>query len=101
MIFSLLSVFLAMAGIVTLLSRRTFLGWILGQQLIIQAVVSFGILVGNSRGQAVEGQAASFFLIIMGVAFTVATLGLATRQLYMKKTNRISDLANTEGSPRE
>ncbi len=90
MIFSLLSVFLAMAGIVTLLSRRTFLGWVMGQQLLIQAVVSFGILVGNSRGQPLEGQAASFFMMVLGVLFTTSTLALATRKLYLKKTNKIS-----------
>lgn len=97
MIFSLLSVVLAMAGIMTLLIRRTFLGWIIGQQLIIQAVVSFGIFVGNSRGQALEGQAASYFLIAIGVLFTVSTLALATRKFYLRKSNAIAAVNNDGG----
>jgi NADH:ubiquinone oxidoreductase subunit K len=92
MIFSLLSVFLAMAGIATLLLRRTFLGWVIGQQLLIQAVVSFGVFVGNSRGQPLEGQAAAFFMMALGVVFTASTLALATRKFYLKKTNQISEV---------
>jgi len=97
MIFSLLSVVLAMAGIMTLLYRRTFLGWVIGQQLLIQAVVSFGVFVGNSRGQALEGQAASYFLIAFGALFTISTLALATRNFYLRKVNTLSSKISNGG----
>ncbi len=92
MIYSLVSVVLAMLGILAILSRKTLLGMIFGMQLISQSLISFSVFIGYARGQPLNGQMVAFFMLIISLSSIVASLSLAIRIFYLRKSIELSHL---------
>jgi len=79
-------------GLVCIIYRKTFLGFLIGVQLMITGATSFFILAGIASGTAVSADIFGLFIILGGVGQIVAGYALAVRLFYLRKKVGMNDL---------
>lgn len=79
-------------GLVSILSRKTLLGVLIGIQILMLGASMMFVLAGISSGVRIEGHAVGFFVIIGGVAQLVAGYTLAIRMFYLKNKTEMQEL---------
>lgn len=79
-------------GLACIISRSTFLGFMIGVQLLILGGTMIFVLAGISSGSRVEGHIVGLFIVFGGVAQLTAGMALAIRLFHLKKRARMGDL---------
>ncbi|OFZ52835.1 MAG: hypothetical protein A2428_04665 [Bdellovibrionales bacterium RIFOXYC1_FULL_54_43] len=79
-------------GLVCIISRRTFLGLLIGGQLLIMGATMIFVLAGISSGARPEGHIFGLFITFGGIAQLVGGYALAIRQFYLRGQGKVDGL---------
>jgi NADH:ubiquinone oxidoreductase subunit K len=79
-------------GLICMIHRRTFLGMIIGVQLLILGGTMMFVLSGIQSGARIQGHVVGLFVVFGGVAQLVAGYALAIRLFYLKSRIQMDEL---------
>ena len=80
-----IAVALAGMGLVSLLTKRTLLGMMIGSQLFILGSTMIFVVSGLSTGRPIEGHLFGMFVLVGGIAQLIVGFGLAIRLFSVRK----------------
>lgn len=79
-------------GLVCIIARRTFLGLMIGFQLLSLGAVVFFLFAGIVSGSRQDGQIVALFLVLGSVAQLVIGYAIAIRQFYLRNKTDVEEL---------
>ena len=83
---------LGAVGLISIISRKTFLGVLVGIQLLILGAASAFIMAGIQSHNAVDGPLFAFFIVLSGVAQLVAGYSLLMRFYSLKSSAEMKEM---------
>ena len=88
----LLAGFLGGMGLVCIIARKTFLGVLIGTQLLTLGATMIFVLTGLTSGLKIQGMIFGLFIMLGGIANLVVGYALATRLFFLKKQVMMNEL---------
>lgn len=88
---SFLPGFLGGLGLTVLVLRKTFLGALIGVQLLLIGTSMSFVLAGLSSAQVAEGELFGFFIVVSGISQLVVGYSLSVRFFYLNKKGRMEE----------
>lgn len=79
-------------GLVSMISRKTMMGLLIGVHLLVLGSTMMFVLAGLAAGMRVDGYIFGLFITLAGVAELVVGYALAIRLFFLKKKISIDDL---------
>jgi NADH:ubiquinone oxidoreductase subunit K len=79
-------------GLVSMISRRTLLGLLIGIQLLVLGSTMMFVIAGISSGRANQGHVFGLFITLGGIVQLVVGYSLAIRLFFLKKKNLLVEL---------
>ena len=72
-------------GLMSMISRKSVLGLLVGVQLVLLGSATFFVLAGYQSGLRIQGHVLGFFITLGGVAQLVSGYALAIRMFFLKR----------------
>ncbi|MBC7691264.1 MAG: NADH-quinone oxidoreductase subunit K [Methylotenera sp.] len=88
----LISALLGGTGIICLLYRKSFLGFLIGTQLLVLGASSMIVSIGVSSKVIDQGYLFGFFIVLGSVAQLIIGFALAVRLFYLKNRTGMDEL---------
>lgn len=79
-------------GIMTLISRKTILGVLIGTQILILGATLTFVWAGISSGAQLSGHIFALLIVMGGVGQLGAGYALAIRMFYLKNTTHLEEI---------
>ena len=79
-------------GLVSMISKRTLLGLLIGMQLLVLGSTMMFVLAGASSQQPVHGYVFGIFITLGGIAQLAVGYSLAVRLFFLKKRISLEEL---------
>jgi NADH:ubiquinone oxidoreductase subunit K len=88
----IISALLGGTGLICILYRKSFLGFLMGTQLLVLGAASMIVFIGTQSKSVDQGHLFGFFIVLGSVAQLIVGFSLAVRLFYLRSKTGMDEL---------